>query len=178
MRSRHEKWPAMVRKWPPWMCGSDNRIWSSNWNGFESERGPYYYPTGTTVITQDCPRQKYSYCDLRFINQARPRTNGKEEVTDNIRGTNSSVGHKVCSWDDYLVRVLACHIVISLTSIILWLQRQVLTCPVSCWRLNMLRIGKNFRVNGGRAWAWPFSPILVGYGISQWQVWCKMDLHF
>lgn len=116
---------------------------------------------GTIGIIQDRPREKYGHCDLRFINQARPGTDGKEEVTENISGAKSSAGHKVRSWDDYLVRPLACHIAISLTSIILWFQRQVLTSPISYWHLNMLRMGESFRVNGGQAWAWPFSPILV-----------------
>lgn len=76
---------------------ADKRICASNWNMFESERGPdYYYPMGKTDVTQDCPRQKYGCCDVRFVSQARPRTNGKEEVTDSISGINTA-GHKVCS---------------------------------------------------------------------------------
>lgn len=46
--------------------------------GLRVKEGCMNYHTGTTGITQECPRQKYGHCGLTFISQVRPRTNGKK----------------------------------------------------------------------------------------------------
>lgn len=90
--------------------------------------GPIKHYTRTTGITQHCSRQKYGHCDFRFINQVRPRTNGKVEMIDNtvvLRAVCADTGHGL-EMDTESERQVA----ISLTSIILCLQKPVLPCPV------------------------------------------------